>query len=121
MKRDMDVIRKIVLAVSDAPSFVNSVEGVSKEDFAAHAQLLEEAGLIRAAIQGQGNRVAEVAVIYRLTWDGQDFADSITDDTLWKKAKENVFKPSASWTFGVLREYLKMEITRLIPGLDQLV
>jgi len=25
---------------------------------------------------------------------------------------------AASWTFGVLLEYLKMEITRRIPGLE---
>lgn len=119
MHRDMDVIRKIVLAVRAAPDVVNSVEGISREDFAYHAQLLEEAGLVSAAIQGQGKRIAEAAVIFRLTWAGQDFADTIVDGTLWNKAKENIIKPSASWTFGILLEYLKFEIKRNIPGLDQ--
>jgi len=120
MHRDMDVIRKIVLAVRSAPDAVSSVDGITKQDFAYHAQLLDEAGLISAAIQGQGKRIAETAVIFRLTWAGQDFADSIIDDTLWNKAKENIIKPSASWTFGILLEYLKYEIKRRIPGLDQL-
>jgi len=118
MQRDMDVIRKIVLAVRAAPDIVPSVEGISGPDFAYHAQLLEEAGLVTAAIQGQGNRIAQVAVIFRLTWAGQDFADSILDDTLWNKAKENILKPSASWTFGILLEYLKFEIRQRIPGLS---
>lgn len=117
MQRDMDVIRKIVLAVRSAAGVVNSVDGVSEADFAHHAQLLEEAGLIAAAIQGQGKRVAQEAVIFRLTWSGQDFADSILDDTLWNKAKENIIKPTASWTFGILLDYLKFEIKQQIPGL----
>ncbi|NMQ05282.1 DUF2513 domain-containing protein [Candidatus Accumulibacter phosphatis] len=121
MHRDMDIIRKIVLAVRDAQAeYVNSVEGLPQEDFAFHAQLLEEAGLVAAAIQGEGKRIARVAVIYRLTWAGQDFADSIRDDTLWSKAKKTILKPSASWTFGILLEYLKFEIKRTVPGLDQI-
>ncbi len=121
MHRDMDIIRKIVLAVREAPSVVNSVDGVSTDDFAHHAQLLEEAGLVIAAIQGGGKQIAKAVVIFRLTWSGQDFADSIIDDTLWKKAKDNVIKPSASWTFGILLEYIKVEIRSKIPGLDQML
>lgn len=114
MKRDMDVVRKMLFAVRDAPTVVNGVEGVSKEDFAYHAQLLDEAGLVCAAIQGNGKRIASDAVIFRLTWAGEDFAASIKDDTIWNKAKTNVLKPSASWTFGVLLKYLEGEITRRI-------
>lgn len=121
MHRDMDIIRKIVLAVREAPGAVTSVDGVSMEEFAYHAQLLDEAGLVSAAIHGGGKQIAKSAVVFRLTWVGQDFADSIVDDTLWNKAKNNVIKPSASWTFGILLEYLKLEIRRRIPGLDQLL
>jgi hypothetical protein len=31
------------------------------------------------------------------------------DDTVWKKAKEHVLKPGASWTFDILKEWLKAE------------
>jgi hypothetical protein len=120
MHRNMDIIRKIVLAVRNAENTVNSVEGITSKDFAYHAQLLEEAGLVSAAIQGQGKRIAEAAVIFRLTWAGEDFADSIKDDSLWNKAKENIIKPSASWTFGILLQYLEFEIKRITPGFDQL-
>jgi hypothetical protein len=49
-----------------------------------------------------------------------DFADAIVDDTLWRKAKDQVIKPSASWTFGILLGYLRAEIGRGVPGLDKL-
>lgn len=108
----MDTIRRIVLAVRDADEVVTyrALEGISEQEFAMHAQLLEEADLVQAALQGGDKRIPRAAMIFRLTWAGHEFADSIIDDTLWKKAKENVIKPSASWTFGILLEYLKQEI-----------
>ena len=126
MKRDMDLVRRIVLAVQDLPAstggrdmqMLNSLEGVDGALFAAHAQLLDEAGLIRAALQGDGKRVPGAAVIYRLTWAGHEFADSIRDDTLWKKVSDRVIKPSASWTFATLGEVIKLEIQRRL-GLSE--
>lgn len=119
MKRDMDLIRRIVLAVQDLPvgersgndmPVVNGLEGVDPRTFAAHVQVLEEAGLVMATVQGSGKQMPGAAVVFRLTWAGHEFADSVRDDTLWTKAKEHVIKPSASWTFGVLGEYLKAEV-----------
>lgn len=118
MQRDMDIIRKIILAVRQAETQVISVEGITPQQFAMHAQLLVEAGLVTAALGGDTNRISTSAMIYRLTWDGHEFADAIIDDTLWKKAKEIVIKPAASWTFSLLWEYLKMELRRQLPGLD---
>lgn len=111
MKRDMDLIRRIVLAVRDTDDVVSRLDDVESGQFAEHAQLLEEAGLIAAAIRSNGKRPATEAVIFRLTWAGQDFADAIRDDTLWSRAKEAVIKPTASWTFGVLLRFLEVEIT----------
>jgi hypothetical protein len=82
-----------------------------------HVQLLDEAGLVQAALQGGDKRISTGALVFRLTWAGHEFADSILDDTLWKKVKDHVIKPSASWTFGILLEYLKVEIRRHIPEL----
>jgi hypothetical protein len=32
------------------------------------------------------------------------------DDTIWKKAKEQVLKPGASWSFEILKEWAKHEL-----------
>jgi DNA-binding transcriptional ArsR family regulator len=123
MTRNMDTIRKIVLAVREAEGIVshNELSDITEQEFSFHAQLLDEAGLVYAALSPeQGKKPAKHAIIFRLTWAGHDFADSIVDDTLWRKAKENVIKPTASWTFSILIEYLKLEIRRRIPGLESL-
>ncbi len=119
MIRNMDTIRSIVLTVraSDEPVSHRHLSDLTQDEFAAHAQLLDEAGLIQAALRGSGKEPAKAAVIWRLTWAGHEFADAVLSDTLWKKAKDDLIKPSASWTFGIFVEYLKFEIRKHLPGL----
>jgi len=116
MKRDMDLIRRITLAASELPpdKSLRGIDGVDDVLFARHAIWMQEAGLVKAATDDSDE---PFAAIFRLTWDGCEFADSVRSDTLWRKAKENVLRPSMSFTFGVLREWLKAEIQQGLPTL----
>ena len=49
-----------------------------------------------------------------------DLADAVRSDTPWAKAKSNVIKPTASFTFDVLKDWLKTEITQGLPTLGRL-
>jgi hypothetical protein len=113
MNRDMEAIRNIVIAIKNATSTVDTVEGVKDDVFKFNAMLLIEAGLAKGTSK-QNSRtstaIPDVVIIHRLTWEGFDFADAIKDDTIWEKAKEIILKPTCSWTFGILLEYLKQEI-----------
>lgn len=60
MQRNMDTIRKIVLAVRDAPGVVNSVDGVSADEFAHHVQLLD-AGRREERIDHFGKKINEIS------------------------------------------------------------
>lgn len=116
MRRDMNVLRQILLAVRDADGVVREVPGIDQAVYLEHARLLDEAGLVTASIHQVQQRV-DVALIWRLTWAGHDFADAIQQDTLWHKAQSTVLKPAASWTFDVLKEWLKTEISQGLPTL----
>jgi hypothetical protein len=117
MKRDMDLVRRICFAVEDlAPNeYLQGLEGVDNEVFAGHVELMADAGLIignAGRVLGPSSPLAEA-----LTWAGHDFADAARSDTLWTKAKEVVIRPGASFTFDVLREWLKNEISKGFPTL----
>jgi hypothetical protein len=118
MKRDMDLVRRIVLAAEDLPAgeWLEELDGVDPMVFSSHAKWMQEAGIVEATISEYLEGGAAVA-IKRLTWDGCNFADEIRSDTLWKKAKETVLKPTTSFTFSILREWLKTEITQGLPTL----
>lgn len=119
MKRDMDVVRKIALEMLDLPHdrSLTGLDGVDQTTFAMHVIWMEEAGLVKAVISEYISRDPPKARVLRLTWEGCEFADAVRSDTVWKKAKESVIKPSASFTFGLLKEWLTAEIREGFPTL----
>lgn len=121
MKRDMDLIRRIALAAEDLPigETLDGLDDVEQDVFSLHVIWMKEAGLVHAAVSEYMDEGA-AAFIFRLTWSGCEFADAIRDETLWKKAKANVLKPGMSFTFDVLKDWLKTEITQGLPTIRAL-
>lgn len=117
MKRDMDLIRQIAIESEQIPygHTLRGVDGVTPQDFVHHAKLMAEAGLIEATISEFQDFSTPKAQVWRLTWEGHDFLDATRSDTVWKKAKDNVLKPGMSFTFDVLKDWLKAEITQGFP------
>jgi hypothetical protein len=116
MKRDMDLIRAILQKVESCEDpwglhEMLDIEGYNQNQISYHIKLLHEAGLLDA------REVSEMGPNgFRwwpgsLTWAGQDFLNAAKDDSLWKKAKETVIKPGASFTFDLLLAWLKAQVT----------
>lgn len=116
MKRDMDLVRQILLAAEAQPigETLEGLDGVEQDVFSLHVIWMKEAGLVHAAVSEYMDGGA-AAFVFRLTWSGCEFADAVRSDTLWKKAKTDVLKPGMSFTFDVLKEWLKTEITQGFP------
>ena len=114
MKRDFDLVRKILLEIEAAPIEVtnfsfNTLEGY--DDMAVvneHIDLLIDAGLVKGAVMRGLSGIVAVS-IQGLTWKGYDFIDAAKDDSIWTKAKETVLKPTVAITFGLLLDWLKQE------------
>lgn len=124
MKRDMDLIRRIALEVADMDFgyALTSLEdeGVDAAKFGIHVIWMAEAGLIKAAIQEFQSGEPPKVQVSRLTWAGCEFVDAIRSDTLWNKAKQSVLKPGMSFSFDVLKEWLKAEIAQGFPTIGKL-
>lgn len=123
MQRDMDIVREIVLETAKLPSnsLLTGLDNVDRATFAMHVTWMQEAGLLAASVQEYSSGEPPRARVIRLTWAGCDFADAIQSDTLWAKAKANVFKPGISFTFDVLKDWLKAEITQGLPTVGKLI
>ncbi len=113
MKRDMDAIRKMVLALRDADGPVRLVEGVNEDVFKFSVPLMIEAGLAEGKVMPSGRSSSQVpaaALLTRLTWEGHEFADSIEPADIWEKAKKHIISPAVPWTFDMLKTFLKHEM-----------
>ena len=118
MKRDLSLVRAILMRCESAPagSVVDTASlsdlGADRSILAEHIAIVAEAGLVD--VLDMSTQSGADYIVNRLTWAGHEFLQSIRDDSLWNKAKDHVLKPGASWTFELLKEWLKQELKRRI-------
>lgn len=121
MKRDMDLVRSILLALEESPT--PTVEGylelpgVDQGPVTYHLHLLHDAGYVRAYEARDAN--TEYGFLMQdasLTWRGHEFLDDIRDAEIWKKTKAGAAK-AGSWSVGLLGElargYLRQKAGQL--------
>ena len=109
MKRDLELIRKMVLAIEDASSGWApdlKFDGYSDAQVGYHAYLLIDAGLARGQDASTMGSDAPEGFITSLTWAGHEFADAARDETRWKKAMGVVQEKGGTVTIGVLTQLL---------------
>ncbi|MFD1296736.1 DUF2513 domain-containing protein [Lysobacter gummosus] len=89
MRRDMELIRKVLLAVEACISH-RLIDGYSQDELRYHQLLLINEGLVDGCFVDDLNHAAEVptaVMLTRLTWAGHDFIEAIGDETRWGKVK----------------------------------
>lgn len=87
MRRDMDLIRKILL---NAESGELDLPDVAEDMLKYHQALAIEAGLLKGKILSSfkdSGDVPAAVFVQGVTWDGHDFIDAIREDTNWQKVK----------------------------------
>lgn len=113
MKRDLDLIRKLLLAMEEhehgfAPQRIH-IDGYNEDQIGYHIYLLGEAGLAKVVETTSMGNASPNALPLNLTWAGYEFLEAAKDETLWRKAKEKLVQPAGGVAFSVLIEWLKAE------------
>lgn len=92
MKRDMELIRAMLLAVElyEPGDEAIAFEGYTDEQIGFHGYLLGEAGLAEVMDCTSLGDAVPMAEIRHLTWQGYEFLDAARDDTVWKHAKDRL-------------------------------
>jgi len=108
----MELVRLLLMRSEGDEVAATVCEEFSVEERAYHVQLLIDAGLVEGIVRKGPQGAFTGAIVSRLTWDGHDFLQSVREDTVWNKAKEQVLKPGASWTFDILKEWAKYELKK---------
>ena len=106
MKRDMDLVRLILLEIEDkyrSTAIYNlAIEGYDPETVAYHCKILYEAGLISNYKAQYADNEIYAFGVGSLTWDGNDFLEKIRDDSRWKIVKETTVIRSSVLTVAGL-------------------
>lgn len=118
MRRDMDLIRGVLLKVEELPfdgGFHEiTVEGRTDDEVIYHVMLLHEAGFIEA--QDLTTLSGICWKPKRLTYSGHEFLDAARSDTVWQKAKAWTQKTTGTLTLEGLKVALPHVVKALISG-----
>ena len=112
MKRDMDLIRLILLELEEVEEIDMST--YSDDEINYNKRLVVEADLADGTIASSAGGLNPQVFLLRLTWNGHDFLDAARDDTIWKRATEIIGKSVGSTTFDVLKSVLVTFATEAI-------
>lgn len=117
MKRNWDVIRKIMIKLEDIPDEggqlnSDSVAGVDNETAFYHMRLMIEAGL---AVGGCSECVGALhGYLMRLTWEGHELLDKIRRDTVWNRIKDTAKKKGIDLSDEVVKGIAKALIEGML-------
>ena len=124
MKRDMDLIRQLMLKIEELPESDSDVvaDAVSaaerRRDVDYQLRLLTDAGFVRgiAAHSMDGDHWLDL----NLTWEGHELLDTIRDPAVWRKTKDGLTKVGGmglEMMAGVAKAYAK-ELIKEKLGID---
>ncbi|MBG0803820.1 DUF2513 domain-containing protein [Methylocystis sp. H4A] len=118
MKRDMDLVREILLKLEPLPAhFDNPIplivgaeplvfKGRSADEIAYHIRIMTQGDLISmGGIDANGH----IASYYGFRWLGHEFLDDVRDPEIWRKIRARV-KGIGGAGLGLMWEIAKAEI-----------
>ena len=116
MKRDMDLIRQILLRLEELPMTGGrhdiEIDGYSHEQIIYHVRLMDEAGLIEA--QDLTTMTAIDWRPKRITYEGHEFLDAARSDKLWHTAKDKLMSTTGTLTIEGLKIALQAAVKALL-------
>ena len=115
MKRDMDLVREILLGLDEheagyAPHEME-FEGYSDEQVGYHAYIMGQAGLLEVADASSLDGSSPRAIPISLTWAGHEFLANAREQANWLQAKK-LMKGAGGASFHVWQEVL----TKVVMG-----
>lgn len=120
MKRDMDLVRKILLALEEyehgfAPKTLQ-ISGYSDEEIGFHVYLMGQAGLLQVADVTHMGSTSPQSIPRRITWEGYEFLEAARSLSIWEAAKHRMVKEGLGMSLEVLKKILMM-LTKEALGL----
>lgn len=118
MKRDMDLVREILILVSESSDSVDFDVFVNERydrNFVIYTiEIMKEAGLINAnVIKAYGGDYIS-ATINSLTWAGNDFLDNIKNNKVWEEVKKTLAKTCKSASINVVKKLAEKIVLDMI-------
>ena len=121
MKRDMDLVRKILIAIEEHPSGYApeklEIDGYSEDEIGHHVHLMGQANLLTVVDSTHMQSTSPVAIAGSITWTGHEFLSAAKSDSVWNQAKNRLGGTFQTVSLEVLKSLL-ISVTKEGLGLS---
>ena len=120
MKRDMELVRKILINLEsdeEAGSLVGNE--YTEQQVGYHCWLIIDAGLAEGSDVSCNDGLGSQGLLYGLNWAGHEFLDASRDPKRWSRAMEMVKEAGGAVTFAGIKALLTVLMEQAIgvgPG-----
>lgn len=116
MTRDLELARRILLAVEAHQEPVDNIElqfdGEDPERVSYHVKLLAQAGLIDAEDTSSMGHFEWTPA--SLTWQGHEFLDAIRNESVWRTTKDIAADKGGALPFEVIKAIAVKALTSML-------
>lgn len=120
MKRDMELIRKILIEIEkqyiDVALYNLKVEEYDLKTVTYHCKILYEAGLISDYSGFYADDELYSFGVGSLTWEGHEFLDKIREDKIWNKTKQVMKDKGIPFILDAVKEIATSVVDGMIQG-----
>jgi hypothetical protein len=106
MKRDMDLVREIMLRIEGlpvGPPMLYRIGEVEDLVLLAHLEMLLESGLVRGKITRSPGARGDVIGISGLTWNGHEWLETVRDPRVWDETKSALLETGGALSFELAK------------------
>jgi hypothetical protein len=106
MKRDLDLVRQLLLQIEGLPAGPPAQYRTSEiEDpvLLAHFELVIASGLVNGKISRSQSSRGDVISISGLTWDGHEWIEMVRSQSVWNATKSMLIDSGAALTYELTK------------------
>lgn len=115
MKRDMELVRQVLIALEEDAHVVPSIDGYTDTEVMYQIKILANGGFLEAE-DATANSRDYYFVVESLTWEGHEFLEAIRSQTIWDRTKEMIKEKGGSLPVEIVKT-LAIEAAKKYVGL----
>ena len=113
MKRDMDLVRQLLLYFEEAPDFAMkqhiAIDGHTNDEVVYHLLLMAQAGFIDFEASRSSTNPERLIGVYpfNLTWFGHEFLARARNEKFWNRAKNKIADAGGGLSVALIQALLE--------------
>jgi len=123
MKRDMELIRKILFAIEEqykpgeGAIYQLKIDGYDMRTVAEHCDLLYQQEFIKSYKASYGDNTIQAFTVGNISSTGYDYLELIRNDTVWDKTRTEIEKKKVPQTFDAIAKIAGIFVGNIIDQL----